>query len=256
MRRLIAWCVAAALVPIALSGCGGGNDGGGLATPAPAALPSTGTALSQAIASAAANPANDTSANSSSAFKVLQDSGVAAVTVAGAPVVNFTVFSDGAVKQGLTLSNVSFAIAKLVPGPNGEIDRWESYVYRTETTTGSNAVGSGPGGTPVLASADPGIDRSQADRAGQSARLQSQRLLHVHVQHRHHRSEQDQWRLFRAEPHAPHRDPAQLHQRCRRDRPRQSVFRCHFRRQRQVRGGDRSEPDPGHGRREFMQRLS
>ena len=93
------------------------------------------------------------SANSSSAFKVLQDIGVAAVTVAGAPVVNFTVFSDGAVKQGLTLSNVSFAIAKLVPGPNGEIDRWENYVYRTETTTGSNAVGSGPGGTPVLPSA-------------------------------------------------------------------------------------------------------
>lgn len=154
MKRLIAWCVAAALVLIALSGCGGGNDGGGLTTFAPpAALPSTGTAVSQSIASAATNPASDSSANSSSAFKVLQDSGVAAVTVAGPPVVNFTVFSDGAVKQGLTLSNVSFAIAKLVPGTNGEIDQWQSYVVRTETTTGSNAVGSGPGGTPVLPSA-------------------------------------------------------------------------------------------------------
>ena len=73
--------------------------------------------------------------------------------MAGPPVVNFTVFSDGAVKQGLTLSNVSFAIAKLVPGTNGNIDQWQNYVFRTETTTGSNAVGSGPGGTPVLASA-------------------------------------------------------------------------------------------------------
>jgi OmcA/MtrC family decaheme c-type cytochrome len=161
---------AAAVALTLLSGCGGGNDGGGLATPAAAPLPSTGTALSQAIASAATNPANDTSANSSSAFKVLQDNGVAAVIVAGPPIVNFAVFSDGVVKQGLTLSNVSLAIAKLVPGPNGEIDRWESYVSRTETTTGSNAVGSGPGGTPVLASAiQASTDPKPASQANQLA---------------------------------------------------------------------------------------
>ncbi len=94
-----------------------------VSAPAPRRLPSTGTAPSQAIAAAATNPANDTSINSSSAFKVLQDSGVPAVTVAGAPVVNFTVFSDGAVKQGLTLSDMSFAIAKLVPGTNGNPDQ-------------------------------------------------------------------------------------------------------------------------------------
>ena len=65
----------------------------------------------------------------------------------------FHCFSDGQVKQGLTLSNVSLIIAKLVPGSNGNIDVWQSYSYRTEATMGSNAVGSGPGGTPVLATA-------------------------------------------------------------------------------------------------------
>ena len=59
----------------------------------------------QAIAAAAANPANDSSTNSSSAFKVLQDErGAGGGRWASAPIVNFTVFSNGAVKQGLTLS--------------------------------------------------------------------------------------------------------------------------------------------------------
>ncbi|MCX8113895.1 MAG: OmcA/MtrC family decaheme c-type cytochrome [Burkholderiaceae bacterium] len=137
---------AAAALALMLAGCGGGGGSTG-------APPTSNTPLGQAIAAAAAITANDTSINSSSAFKVLQDNGVAAVTVAGAPVVNFTVFTDGTVKQGLTLSNMSFAIAKLVPGTNGEIDRWQSYVVRTETTTGANNVGSGAGGGPVLASA-------------------------------------------------------------------------------------------------------
>jgi OmcA/MtrC family decaheme c-type cytochrome len=75
------------------------------------------------------------------------------VIVKSPPKVNFTVFSDRGVKQGLTNANVRFAIAKLVQGTNGEIDQWQNYVFRTETTTGSNNVGSGPGGTPVLASA-------------------------------------------------------------------------------------------------------
>jgi len=134
------------LLVAVLSACGGGSDGGG-APPAPP--PVSGTPLGQNISAAALDPANDSSVNSSSAFKVLQDNGVAAVTVASAPVVNFTVFSDRTVKQGLTLGSVRFALAKLVPGTNGEIDRWVSYVSRTETAT----AGVGPGGMPVLASA-------------------------------------------------------------------------------------------------------
>jgi len=158
------WWWAAALAYVFLAGCGSDDSS------APPAVPPTGgTPLAQAIANAAAVPANDTSSNSSSAFKVLQDNGVTAITVTGAPVVNFTVFSDGAVKQGLTLSNVSFAIAKLVPGTNGEIDQWQSYVYRTESTANApNNVGSGPNGTPVLASAvQATTDPKPAGQAGQ-----------------------------------------------------------------------------------------
>jgi OmcA/MtrC family decaheme c-type cytochrome len=149
MKGLVATVVVAAGL---LSACGGGNDGGSLPAPGPVGPPPSGQ-VGAALSSAAANPANDTSTNSSSAFKAVQDSGVPAVTVTGAPVVNFTVFSGGAVRQGLTLSNVSVAIAKLVPGTNGNIDEWQSYVYRTETPAGTNNVGSGPGGGPVLQSA-------------------------------------------------------------------------------------------------------
>ena len=145
MKRSITWFGAAAFVLAALSGCGGGSDGGG--------APPPNADLAPAIAAAAGDPANDTSTNSSSAFKVLQDNNLPAVTVAGRPVVNFTVFSGGTVKQGLTLSDVRFVLAKLVPGTNGNIDEWQNYTYTVETTTGSNNVGSGPGGTPVLPSA-------------------------------------------------------------------------------------------------------
>jgi OmcA/MtrC family decaheme c-type cytochrome len=161
---------AMALVLAALHGCGGGNDGGAPATggsPPPPPPPSG--QLGAALNAAAAVPANDSSTNSSSAFTVLQANGVPAVTVTGAPVVNFTVFSDGQVKQGLTLSNMSFAIAKLVPGTNGEIDQWQSYVYRTESTANApNNVGSGLNGAPVLASAAQATtDPKPASQTGQ-----------------------------------------------------------------------------------------
>jgi OmcA/MtrC family decaheme c-type cytochrome len=138
---------ALAAVAMALAGCGGGGgggDGGG--------SDSGPQGVQQALAAAAAQPSNDTSTNPTAAFTVLQGAGVPAVTVNSAPKVNFTVFSDGAVKQGLALSNVSLIIAKLVPGTNGEPDKWVSYTYRTESTA-SGANNTGPGGKPVLASA-------------------------------------------------------------------------------------------------------
>jgi OmcA/MtrC family decaheme c-type cytochrome len=157
-----------AATAIALAGCGGGGGGGDAAAVTPPPPPPVTQTVSQSIAAAAAQSANDTSTNSSASFSVLQSAGVPAVTIASAPKVNFTVFSGGAVKQGLVLSNVSFAIAKLVPGTNGNPDEWVNYIYRTETAT----AGVGPGGTPALASAKQATsDPKQTDTALAASQL-------------------------------------------------------------------------------------
>jgi OmcA/MtrC family decaheme c-type cytochrome len=156
-RSTILWG-ATALLLAALAGCGSDDDGG------VAVVPPTGTPLGAQIAAAARVPANDTATNSSSAFKVLQDAGVPAVVVASAPKVNFTVFSDGAVKTGLTLSNASFIIAKLVPAGADSVEEWVSYTYRTEVPPANV----GPGGKPALTSAvQATTDPKPASLAGQ-----------------------------------------------------------------------------------------
>ena len=135
----------ALLAALAMAGCGGGG-GGYTAVVIP---PPTGTAVNTAITTAAAAAVNDTATNPTAAFTVLQAAGVPAVTINSPPVVNFAVFSDGAVKTGLALSNVRFAIAKLVPGTNGNPDEWKSYISVTKKAT----AGIGPGGVPKLATA-------------------------------------------------------------------------------------------------------
>jgi len=153
----------AALLALVLVGCGGGGGGGTSTTPTTAPA-----SVSEALAAASAQPANDTSTNSSAPFLVLQSAGVPAVSVNSPPKVNFTVFSDGAVKTGLALSNMSFAIAKLIPSTNGDPDRWTNYIYRKETA----AAGVGPGGTPALASAMQATsDSKETDPALQAAQL-------------------------------------------------------------------------------------
>jgi OmcA/MtrC family decaheme c-type cytochrome len=139
MRHSKAFWGGIAVALATLVGCGSDDDGGGTAPP-------SGGSLSAQIAAAARVPANDSATNSSSAFKVLQDAGVPAVVVGSAPKVNFTVFSDGAVRQGLTLSNMSFIIAKLAPATGNSIEEWVSYTYREEVATPTV----GPGGKPVL----------------------------------------------------------------------------------------------------------
>jgi OmcA/MtrC family decaheme c-type cytochrome len=158
---------AAALFALALVSCGGGG-GGGVDSGTTGGTGSSATPLQQALSSAAAVPANDTSVNPAAAFTVVQSAGVPAVTINSAPKVNFAVFSDGKVKSDLALANVSFAIAKLVPGTNGAIDQWVNYISRKETAT----PGVGPGGTPVLASAmQATTDSKQTDAALAAAQL-------------------------------------------------------------------------------------
>ncbi|MEJ8835882.1 OmcA/MtrC family decaheme c-type cytochrome [Ramlibacter sp. AN1133] len=142
---------------VLLAACGGGGGGSDVVVPAPAPGGSANQAVSQALASAAAVSANDTATNTSSSFTVLQSAGVAAVTINSPPKVNFAVFSDGKLVQNLALANVRFALAKLVPGTDGEPDQWVSYVYRKETpkaNVGPNNLAVVPAGT-MQATTDP-----------------------------------------------------------------------------------------------------
>jgi OmcA/MtrC family decaheme c-type cytochrome len=57
---------------------------------------------------------------------------ITGVTVGGPPVVKFTVADqNGAPLKGLTASNISFAVAQLVPGLNGSPSQWKSYIFST-----------------------------------------------------------------------------------------------------------------------------
>ena len=132
MQSSTTWWAVLGLVLVGLAGCGS-DDGGGAAPP--------NTTLATTINAAAAVPANDTSTNSSASFTVLQGAGVPAVTVDSPPKVNFAVFSDGAVKTGLMLADMSFAIAKLVPGTNGNPDQWVNYISRKDTATATVGPG-------------------------------------------------------------------------------------------------------------------
>ena len=149
MRHTLLHLGTAALLAAVFAGCGSGSD------PAPEpAVPPVAATVPGTIAAAAGVASNDTAANSSASFTVVQGAGVPAVVITSPPKVNFTVFSGGAVKTGLTNTNMRFAIAKLVPGSNGDPDQWVSYIYRTESTAAApNNVGSGPNGAPMLASA-------------------------------------------------------------------------------------------------------
>ena len=165
--------LASGLLLSLLVACGGGSD------PAPAAPPVTPptatSTVKDTLAAAAAVATNDTATNSAAPFTVLQAAGVPAVTVASPPKVNFAVFSDGAVKTGLVLSNVSVVIAKLVPGTNGNPDEWRSYTHRTRaaaTGTSTSAAVQATLTSPAMAQSTTAYtDPKQTDAALAAAQL-------------------------------------------------------------------------------------
>jgi len=166
--KLVRFGTAAAMaaMALALAGCGGGSGGGD--GPGSTPPPTSPVSVRQALDAAAASGANDASRNPAAAFSALQSAGVPAVTINSAPKVSFAVFADGKVKSDLGLSNVTLAIAKLVPGGNGEPDRWVNYIYRKEIPN----AGVGPDGKPVLASAlQAATDPKQSDAALAAAQL-------------------------------------------------------------------------------------
>jgi OmcA/MtrC family decaheme c-type cytochrome len=70
------------------------------------------------------------------------------VTVGGPPVVEFQLAdANGVPLKGLTTSNISFAVAQLVPGLNGTASQWKSYIYKTVNP------GACPAGVPACATA-------------------------------------------------------------------------------------------------------
>lgn len=158
-HSLLRWG-AACLAVLAIAGCGGGGSGG--ETPAPG----TAVSVKDAIAAASTVAANDTATSTSASFTVLQNAGLPAVTVNSPPVVNFAVFSDGAIKTGLVFTDARFAIAKLVPGTDGNPDQWMNYISTTATAVPTV----GPGGAAVLASAlQATTDTAAADRFSYNA---------------------------------------------------------------------------------------
>lgn len=130
---------------LALAGCGGGDSGAqGPQGPAgPAGPPGSSTPAVRVASNAA--PATDAAAAAWAALvpKVT----VTGVTISSPPVVTFTVTdANGAPVVGLGntslsstatvagLTNLSFALAKLVPGADGSPGKWVSYIVTTVPT--------------------------------------------------------------------------------------------------------------------------
>ena len=78
------------------------------------------------------------------------------VSIDATSVVTFMVYNEddepfnGLDTDSLSANGMRFAIAKLVPGEDGDSDSWQSYLNTTEDTTDSEA---GPDGVPVLTEA-------------------------------------------------------------------------------------------------------
>lgn len=130
------------LLATILTSCGGGSDGGNVVGGGGGGG-SGSTAATVSLDDILAGHATLASGDSSDPFTNLP-TGVVAVTVNSPPVINFVIkSSDGKSVTGLTTSEISVAIAKLVPGTLGNFgvpgtgnpDQWVNYIYRQRTGT-------------------------------------------------------------------------------------------------------------------------
>ena len=130
---------ASLLAVAALAGCGGGDDGAPGATGATGATGAPGTDATATVKVAALSPEQWAASNFTGT--------VTAVTIASPPVVSFKVTDSagnpvvglGSTSKSATATlpsypNLSFAIAKLVPGANNSPSKWVSYVVTTVPT--------------------------------------------------------------------------------------------------------------------------
>ncbi len=153
--------VAAGLLAIALSGCGGSDSGpagptgtGGATGPTgPAGPPGPIGPGGASFVTVASNAAPATDAAAAAWAALAPQVTVTSVTISGPPVVDFKVAdAAGAPVVGLGntaksstatlagLTNLSFSVAKLVPGTNGSPSKWVSYIVTTVPTTTAAAA--------------------------------------------------------------------------------------------------------------------
>jgi len=145
MRRWLAWIVAGATASV-LVACGGGDQG----PPGPPGPPGGAVTVPP-------NSSTPTDATMAAWANLAPQVTVTSVKIASAPVVSFKVTdSSGNPVTGLGntsksstatvagLTNLSFALAKLVPAANGDPARWVSYIVTTVPTTSAAAAPSRP----------------------------------------------------------------------------------------------------------------
>jgi OmcA/MtrC family decaheme c-type cytochrome len=149
---------AASVLAIALAGCGGGDGSSDTAvTPPPASgggtTPSTGTSVNVSVPPPTGTPI-DAAAMTPAEFAALAPKGaVTSVSIASPPVVTFQLTDPsnrgikglGFTSQNATaklpgLSNLAFAMAKLVPGSNGSPSKWVSYIVTASPTTTTGEI--------------------------------------------------------------------------------------------------------------------
>jgi OmcA/MtrC family decaheme c-type cytochrome len=140
--HLSSYIAATTLLVLALAGCGGGGGGGGGEIAAAPADGGAAPAAAPVPAAAVAVPVD------AAAFAALDPRvQVGGVAIASPPRVTFTITDAtgvglkgfGSKSQSATATvasypNLSFALAKLVPGTNGAPSRWVSYIVTTVPT--------------------------------------------------------------------------------------------------------------------------